>query len=63
MRVESGRTLGRVLSIDKPAGGGHNFSYNSVPFFIARAYIFPFSNIFKTKWPKSEEKLNCGGSG
>ena len=32
----------------------------SVYFFLKTCYIFAFSNIFKTKWPKSEEKLNFG---
>ena len=33
----------------------------SVYFFLKAYNFFAFSNIFKTKWPKSEEKLNFSG--
>ena len=29
--------------------------------FFLKRFFFAFSNIFKTKWTKSEEKLNFGG--
>ena len=35
----------------------------SASFFWTHLVIFAFSIIFKTKWPKSEEKLNFGVGG
>ena len=34
----------------------------SASFFLTQMKNFAFSTIFKIKWPKSEEKLNFGGS-
>ena len=45
----------------KPRGStSQKFRHFSI-FFLKMYNFFAFSNIFKTKWPKSEEKLNFGG--
>ena len=58
MSVESGD--GDAFPCRKISGKSLRNSVISV-FFLTRIKIVPtFSDIFKTKWPKSEEKLNLG---
>ena len=64
MGVESGGTGGRVPppSVEKSAGDVPPRNEDIFIFFFLNTYEnFAFSNIFKIKRPKSEEKLNFGG--
>ena len=62
MSVESEGTGGGRPgpAVGKSAGTTPRNYDISVSFFLAHE-SFAFSNIFKIKWPKSEEKLNFGG--
>ena len=63
MGVESGGTGGRVPRSRKISGEHHPRNYHISASFFDTYENFAFSTIFKIKWPKSEEKLNFGGSG
>ena len=64
MGVESGGGGGRrdaSPAVEKSAGDVPQKSRYFSIFFIDTCENFAFPNIFKIKWPKSEEKLNFGG--
>ena len=49
-----------LRTFENRGGRPHINFYISVTFSLKRSF-FVFSNIFKIKWPKSDEKLNFGG--
>ena len=53
---------GRDPPLLKTAGFDSSQKFGHFSIFFLKTYkMFEFSNIFQTKWPKSEEKLNFGG--
>ena len=64
MGAESAReTGGRVPQSRNQRGMSFQKLGCFITFFVTHNFCFAFSNIFKIKWPKSEEKLNFGVGG
>ena len=59
--ADGGGSRGSGPPLLKTAGIGTARNLDISVYFFLKKYIFAFSNIFKTKWPKSEEKPNFGG--